>query len=65
MIRSWGSAGSVHNQDFVKGEGPKPQVIKFYKYIKIWRSGEQIRAAQTYHRRAWGIRAPAIQRLLE
>ena len=44
----------ARNQDFVEGGGLEPQVIKFFKYIKIWRRGEQIRAIQTCHRRGPG-----------
>ena len=52
-IRSWES-GLARYQDFVKGEGLELQVIKFYKYVKIGRRGEQINATQTYHRRGLG-----------
>ena len=57
MNRSWRS-GLARNQDFVKGEWLEPQVITFYKYLKIWIRGEQIRATQTYHRRNLGDPPP-------
>ena len=59
-IWSWES-GLARNQDFVKGEGLEPQVIKFHKYIKIGRLVEQISATQTYHRRGLGAEPPAAR----
>ena len=63
MIRSGGLVWHVTRILFKK-EGLEPQVKKFYKYIKIWRHGEQIRATQTYHRRGLGDPPQGTQRLL-
>ena len=42
----------------------KLQVEKFYKYIKIGRCDEQIRAIQTNYRRVLGAKSPALGNFL-
>ena len=59
-IRSWGS-GLAQNQDFAKGEGPKPQVKSFTNLSKLEEVVSKLVQLECITDGTWGGAASAMR----